>query len=159
MYLVKAQRTFGNHQYVLGFCEDLDIAHFHGYNHGRYERADKYTYTIEEVPWVIPNESRIISWETEGELAAYRVFSLGEGYNINKLKEELKDQYRIKDRLIEPMDYHIEEDDLIFCCSNWYFYEGQVLVGLRKIYQYFRDNDKDNKFWDKFYKSQKDGYA
>lgn len=157
MYLVKAQRTFGNHQYILGFCNDLDIAHFHGYQHGRYDRADKYTYTIEEIPWATDGESTLYSWETEGELCAYLVLELHEDYNTKKIEKTIKNNsfYRCRKQITKAMDYNISEDDLIHCCQHWWFYEGRVLVGLRKIYQYFRDNDNEEKdFWNKFYKSR-----
>ncbi len=74
MYLIKANRSgLGNHQYIIGFANDEDIAHFVGKDHCKFHRAGKYTHTIEEIPWV-EDECFVVSWENNDESLRYVVY-------------------------------------------------------------------------------------
>jgi len=173
LYLLKAQRDFGNHQYIIGVCKDLDIAHFQAHHHCKHERADKYNYSIEEIPYA-EGECFIASWEVDDEILAYRIWAEWEEDSFEEFKEKhtpTKEQeeeyfehrikayykYRFRAQKYEPLDYEISHEDFAHVASVWWFEGGRVLAGLHKVYTYFRENDEDERFWKVFYDRQKGG--
>jgi len=132
MYLIKAIRHTGNHQYIIGVADDKDLAHFFGYQHCKFHRADKYDYTLEEYRH-IEKEAFIISWETHGERLAYSVHPCDTGRGLMPFPKNHKELYRFQARTFRSLTvHHISEEDLEEAKHYWYFFEGRALAGLGK---------------------------
>ena len=135
LYLVKMQRSFGDHQYIHCVCKDEDIAHFMGEYHQKFERGGhKYHYVIEPINWVY-EKCFIVSWQNPDETLRYRVY-LDEKFA--EIPEGSDENYRFSAKTWESADESIDDDDLLHASEYWHFFKGKELLGLSKLYEVYR---------------------
>jgi len=140
MYLVKANRAFSNsnHQYIIGFSNDEDIAHFAGEYHCKFHRGGhKYIYTIENISWV-QDKCFVVSWENNDESLRYRVFI---DKNHSKLPEGAGKNYRFQAKEHESIET-FDEEDLLEASEYWHFFKGKELLGLSKLYEKYKEKKR-----------------
>lgn len=162
VYLAKAYRYYGNHQYIIGIYQDKDIASFRSFYHCKFERADKYRYTLEEIPW-IDFEAIIVSWENKQEMISYQIFENNEfdKEHAEGLYQELsqdKTICRLQKRELQALDFNMSYEDFCHAAEYWWFGNSSEVKGMHKIYEEFRKQDREvnsTVFWDMFYKSQR----
>jgi hypothetical protein len=136
MYLIKAFRFFGNHQYIIGVCEDKELAHLYGYHHCSLHRANKYYYTLEKSV----DGPFIRSYENDDETLSYSFQYDDEDKDVDKYK----DKYRYEYYEIEPIDYkYFGEGDLAHIVSMAYNIPSQCLKGMKKEIERVREQGSE----------------